>query len=82
MNEDIVEQIGAESEDKEKDEDIVEEKKMTTWLIFSMVKKKGISEQEIVDGLMNKCSNCGAINASAYRNYCPNCGAKMQEVEE
>jgi purine-binding chemotaxis protein CheW len=40
MNEDIVEQIGAESEDKEKDEDIVEEKKMTTWLIFSMVKKK------------------------------------------
>lgn len=32
--------------------------------------------------IMNRCSNCGSINASAYRNYCPNCGAKMQEVEE
>lgn len=37
MNEDIVEQLGTE---KESEEDIVEEKKMTTWLIFSMAKKK------------------------------------------
>ena len=30
------------------------------------------------------CSECKAINNTVYRNYCPNCGAKMDldEVEE
>ena len=37
MNEDIIEQIGAENTSEE---EVVEEKKMTTWLIFSMAKKK------------------------------------------
>ena len=39
MNEDIIEQIGAEKE-KEDEDVVLEEKKMTTWLIFSIVKKK------------------------------------------
>ena len=25
----------------------------------------------------NACSNCGIYNASAYKNWCPNCGAEM-----
>lgn len=25
------------------------------------------------------CSNCGAINNTVYRNYCPNCGAQMMD---
>jgi purine-binding chemotaxis protein CheW len=37
MNEEIVEQIARENENKT---EVVEEKKMTTWLIFSIVKKK------------------------------------------
>lgn len=28
------------------------------------------------------CSECKAINNTVYRNFCPNCGAKMDEVEE
>ena len=36
MNEEIVEQIARENENKT---EVVEEKKMTTWLIFSIVKK-------------------------------------------
>lgn len=29
------------------------------------------------------CSKCGTINNTVYKNYCPNCGAKMDldEVE-
>ena len=27
------------------------------------------------------CSECKAINNSVYRNYCPNCGAKMDGGE-
>ena len=30
----------------------------------------------------NACSNCGIYNASAYKNWCPNCGAKMFEPQE
>ena len=30
----------------------------------------------------NACSNCGIYNASAYKNWCPNCGAKMVEQQE
>ena len=30
----------------------------------------------------NACSNCGIYNASAYKNWCPNCGAKMLEQQE
>ena len=30
----------------------------------------------------NACSNCGIYNASAYKNWCPNCGAKMLEPQE
>lgn len=25
------------------------------------------------------CSRCGTINNTVYRNYCPNCGAKMMD---
>lgn len=38
-----------------------------------------------VDGIWFKCSECGAHRKMmpAYKEYyCPNCGAKMQEVEE
>lgn len=28
------------------------------------------------------CSECGTINTTVYKNYCPNCGARMDEVEE
>ena len=28
------------------------------------------------------CSECKTINNTVYKNYCPNCGAKMDEVEE
>ena len=40
--------------------------------------------QWIVTGFMEvKCSLCGAIQHElADANYCPNCGAKMDEVEE
>lgn len=27
------------------------------------------------------CDNCGSQNASCYKNFCPNCGADMREVE-
>ena len=26
------------------------------------------------------CSECGTVNNTVFRNYCPNCGAKMDEV--
>lgn len=29
-----------------------------------------------------RCSECGEDYTYRLRNYCPNCGAKMQEVEE
>lgn len=28
------------------------------------------------------CSECKAINNTVFRNYCPNCGTDMREVEE
>ena len=28
------------------------------------------------------CSECKAINNTVYKNYCPNCGADMREVEK
>jgi hypothetical protein len=30
----------------------------------------------------NACSNCGIYNASAYKNWCPNCGCQMTEEIE
>ena len=30
----------------------------------------------------NACSNCGIYNASAYKNWCPNCGCQMTEDTE
>lgn len=30
----------------------------------------------------NACSNCGIYNASAYKNWCPNCGCQMTEETE
>lgn len=39
-------------------------------------------------GFLQECQTCGEIysmhggNAGKSWNYCPNCGAKMQEVEE
>ena len=29
----------------------------------------------------NKCDKCGASRPPLFDNYCPNCGAKMQELE-
>lgn len=36
------------------------------------------------DGSWYECSECGAIREAVgyFENFCPNCGAKMQEVEE
>ena len=34
-----------------------------------------------VRGLIYECSNCNTVMFSAW-NYCPNCGAKMDEEEE
>lgn len=28
---------------------------------------------------ISHCSECGCINNTVYRNYCPDCGAKMEE---
>lgn len=28
------------------------------------------------------CSECGTINNTVYKNYCPNCGADMREKDE
>lgn len=38
------------------------------------------SNYDNVDGTIYKCSNCNAELFSAW-NYCPNCGAKMDEEE-
>ena len=36
------------------------------------------------DGSWYECSECGAIREAVgyFENFCPNCGAKMQEVDE
>ena len=31
---------------------------------------------------ISHCSECGTINNTVYKNFCPNCGATMDEVEE
>lgn len=36
----------------------------------------------IVGNYHIRCSECGEDYTYRLRNYCPNCGAKMQEVEE
>lgn len=49
--------------------------------------KHGRWDTQILDGIMGNrpqaifCDKCGQI-AFAKTNYCPNCGARMDEVEE
>ena len=38
------------------------------------------SNYDNIDGTIYKCSNCNAELFSAW-NYCPNCGAKMDEID-
>jgi len=30
-----------------------------------------------IDDIVDICSECGKINEASFRNYCPNCGARM-----
>ena len=39
------------------------------------------SNYDNIDGTIYKCSNCNTEMFSAW-NYCPHCGAKMDEQEE
>ena len=32
-----------------------------------------------IDDIVDICSECGKINEASFRNYCPNCGARMTE---
>lgn len=42
----------------------------------------GVLAGDDIYGDMGKCSNCGLHLRNYEWNYCPNCGAKMDEVEE
>ena len=42
--------------------------------------RHGHWENYLIEGLRWKCSECGSRFSSPY-HYCPNCGAKMDEVD-
>lgn len=43
--------------------------------------RHGHWENYLTEGLRWKCSECGSRFSAPY-HYCPNCGAKMDEVED
>lgn len=42
----------------------------------------GVLAGDDIYGDMGECSNCGLHLRNYEWNYCPNCGARMDEVEE
>ena len=49
------------------------ERKRGRWIIYTI---------SPFDGEDVKCSECGQRGCAPYWEYCPNCGTKMEEVEE
>lgn len=41
----------------------------------------GVLAGDVIYGDMGECSNCGLHLRNWEWNYCPNCGARMDEVE-
>lgn len=50
----------------------------------SVTPTEKVGQWKPYDGSWYECSECGAIREAVgyFENFCPNCGAKMQEVEE
>lgn len=44
----------------------------------SVTPKQKIGKWKKYGATKPTCSNCGAFNNSKHKNYCPNCGAKME----
>lgn len=55
----------------------VQEVKHGQWIV-----EHGVLAGDGIYGDMGKCSVCGVRLRDYEWNYCPNCGAKMDEVEE
>ena len=49
------------------------ERKPGKWIIYTV---------SMLDGEDCKCSECGQISCAPYWNFCPNCGAKMENPED
>ena len=49
------------------------ERKSGHWIIYTV---------SMLDGEDCKCSECGQTSCAPYWNFCPNCGAKMEEGEQ
>ena len=52
---------------------IEQERKTGKWIIYTV---------SMLDGEDCKCSECGKTSCAPYWHYCPNCGAKMEGVEQ
>jgi hypothetical protein len=55
---------------------VVPEHKKAQWIRKKYSEDDGMT---FVSDTKDICSNCGCINISVYRNYCPNCGYEMEE---
>ena len=49
------------------------ERKKGKWIVYVV---------SMLDGEDCKCSECGQTSCAPYWNFCPNCGAKMEEPED
>lgn len=53
------------------------------WLEIPNAYVSVASKDDSYHGCATSCSVCGEINPNAYKtNYCPNCGAKMDEEDK